>query len=80
MYSRYGDEQVVSQFMGVIQTIISFFQDGDDPLRSFTAGKHRFAILQEGFLYLVAISSMGETDAQVCASLHFEVKADNELA
>jgi vacuolar fusion protein MON1 len=51
--------------MGVIQTIISFFQDGDDPLRSFSAGKHKFSILQEGHLYLVAISSLGETDAQV---------------
>jgi len=69
VYSRFGDETVVSQFMGIIQTIISFFQEGDDPLRSFSAGKHKFTILQEGHLYLVAISSLGETDAQLRTQL-----------
>ncbi|KAF3936831.1 hypothetical protein ABW19_dt0204527 [Dactylella cylindrospora] len=69
VYSRYGDEAIVSQFMGVIQTIISFFQDGNDPLRSFTAGKHKFTILQEGYLYLVGVSSLGETDAQLRTQL-----------
>lgn len=65
VYSRYGDESVVSGYMGVIQAIISFFQDGDDMLKSFSAGKHRFAVVAEGPLYLVAISSMGESDSQV---------------
>ncbi|KAF3907666.1 hypothetical protein AA313_de0206445 [Arthrobotrys entomopaga] len=69
VYSRYGDESVVSQFMGVIQTIISFFQEGHDPLKSFVAGKHRFTIVQEGHLYLVAVSSLGETDAQLRTQL-----------
>ncbi|KAK6361366.1 Vacuolar fusion protein mon1 [Orbilia blumenaviensis] len=69
VYSRYGDEAVVSQFMGVIQTIISFFQEGSDPLKSFSAGKHRFTILQEGHLYLVAVSSLGETDTQLRTQL-----------
>ncbi|KAF3922099.1 hypothetical protein ABW20_dc0109814 [Dactylellina cionopaga] len=69
VYSRYGDETVVSQFMGIIQTIISFFQEGNDPLRSFSAGKHRFTILQEGYLYLVGVSSLGETDAQMRTQL-----------
>ncbi|EPS45671.1 hypothetical protein H072_329 [Dactylellina haptotyla CBS 200.50] len=69
VYSRYGDETVVSQFMGVIQTIISFFQEGNDPLKSFTAGKHKFTILQEGHLYLVGVSSLGETDSQLRTQL-----------
>ncbi|KAF3138989.1 Vacuolar fusion protein mon1, variant 2 [Orbilia oligospora] len=69
VYSRYGDEAVVSQFMGVIQTIISFFQEGSDPLKSFSAGKHRFTILQEGHLYLVGVSSLGETDIQLRTQL-----------
>ncbi|KAK6520879.1 Vacuolar fusion protein mon1 [Arthrobotrys conoides] len=69
VYSRYGDETVVSQFMGVIQTIISFFQEGSDPLKSFSAGKHRFTILQEGHLYLVGVSSLGETDIQLRTQL-----------
>ncbi|KAK6355112.1 Vacuolar fusion protein mon1 [Orbilia brochopaga] len=69
VYSRYGDEAIVSQFMGVIQTIISFFQEGKDPLRSFSAGKHKFTILQEGHLYLCGVSSLGETDSQLRTQL-----------
>ncbi|KAJ6261071.1 Vacuolar fusion protein [Drechslerella dactyloides] len=69
VYSRYGDEAIVSQFMGVIQTIISFFQEGKDPLRSFTAGRHKFTILQEGHLYLCGVSSLGETDSQLRTQL-----------
>lgn len=65
IYSRHGDESVLSGYMGVIQAIISFFQDGDDTLKSFSAGRHRFAVVAEGPLYLVAISSMGESDSQV---------------
>lgn len=65
VYSRYGDETVVSGYMGVIQAIISFFQDDNDTLKCFSAGKHRFAVVAEGPLYLVAISSMGESDSQV---------------
>lgn len=31
--SRYGDESRISSLMGVIQAIISFFQDGDDAIK-----------------------------------------------
>lgn len=30
---RYGDESRLSSFMGVIQAIISFFQDSDDTIK-----------------------------------------------
>ena len=33
IYSRYGDDSVISGYMGVIQTIISFFEDNGDTLR-----------------------------------------------
>ena len=33
IYSRYGDDSVISGYMGVIQTIISFFEDTGDTLR-----------------------------------------------
>ncbi|KAL7276866.1 Vacuolar fusion protein mon1, partial [Rhizina undulata] len=69
IYSRYGSESVISGYMGVIQAIISFFQDDDDTLKCFSTGKHRFAIMAEGPLYLVAISSMGESDSQLRAQL-----------
>ncbi|CUS12661.1 unnamed protein product [Tuber aestivum] len=69
IYSRHGDESVLSGYMGVIQAIISFFQDDNDTLKSFSAGKHRFAIAASGPLYLVAISSMGESDSQLRSQL-----------
>lgn len=31
--TRYGDESRISSLMGVIQAIISFFQDGDDAIK-----------------------------------------------
>ena len=34
IYSRYGDDDVISGYMGVIQTIISFFEDNGDTLKS----------------------------------------------
>jgi len=68
IYSRHGDESVLSGYMGVIQAIISFFQDDNDTLKSFSAGRHRFAIAASGPLYLVGISSMGESDSQVCSN------------
>jgi hypothetical protein len=33
IYSRYGDDAIISGYMGVIQTIISFFEDNGDMLR-----------------------------------------------
>jgi hypothetical protein len=33
IYSRYGDENQLSSFTGVIQAIISFYQDNDDVIR-----------------------------------------------
>ncbi|KAI5803482.1 trafficking protein Mon1-domain-containing protein [Peziza echinospora] len=69
IYTRHGDEKLISGYMGVIQTIVSFFQDNGETLRSFIAGKHHFVVVKEGPLYLVAISSLGESDGQLRAQL-----------
>ena len=81
IYSRHGngsgaEQMLVSGYMGVTHTIISFFQDSasggpGDSLRSFVAGKHRFVVLrEEGPLYLVAVSSLPcESEAQLRAQL-----------
>ena len=53
----------------MIQTIISFFESGDDQLKSFTAGASRFVVLTRGPLYLVAISKLGENDSQLRVQL-----------
>ncbi|KAF8419469.1 trafficking protein Mon1-domain-containing protein [Tirmania nivea] len=79
VYSRHGNESgteqmLVSGYMGVIQTIISFFHDSGggsggsgDSLRSFVAGKCKFVIVKEEG---AVISRCGEQVAfQVVATL-----------
>lgn len=65
IWSRHGDLSLINSYMGVIQTIISFYEGADNPLQGFTAGNARFVIVTEGPLYLVAISRLGESDAQL---------------
>ncbi|KAI8331316.1 MON1-like protein A-like protein [Chlamydoabsidia padenii] len=65
IWSRYGDESRLSVFTGVIQAIISFFQDSDDTIKSINAGDHKFVFLLKGPLYFVAISKTGESDTQL---------------
>ncbi|KAI9831940.1 MAG: Vacuolar fusion protein mon1 [Thelocarpon superellum] len=69
IYSRHGDQKLISSYMGVVQTIISFYQGAQDPLRAFSAGGVRFVILTEGPLYLVAISRLDESDTQLRVQL-----------
>lgn len=53
----------------MIQTIISFFLNGSDSLKSLTAGGTRFAVMSKGHLHLVAISRIGESDGQLRVQL-----------
>ncbi|AEO53996.1 hypothetical protein MYCTH_2296007 [Thermothelomyces thermophilus ATCC 42464] len=69
IYSRHGDLSLVNSYMGVVQTIISFYEGAKNPLLGFTAGNARFVIAIEGPLYLVAISRLGESDAQLRSQL-----------
>jgi hypothetical protein len=69
IYSRHGDLGLINSSMGVVQTIISFYESAKNPLLGFTAGNTRFVIVTEGPLYLVAISKLGESDAQLRAQL-----------
>ncbi|CAJ2501554.1 Uu.00g044070.m01.CDS01 [Anthostomella pinea] len=69
IYSRHGDLGLINSSMGVVQTIISFYEGAKNRLLGFTAGDTRFVIATEGPLYLVAISSLGESDSQLRAQL-----------
>ncbi|KAK4239833.1 trafficking protein Mon1-domain-containing protein [Achaetomium macrosporum] len=69
IYSRHGDLSLVNSYMGIIQTIISFYEGANNPLLGFTAGNARFVIAIEGPLYFVAISRLGESDAQLRSQL-----------
>ena len=69
IWSRHGDNELISNSIGVIQTIISFYQEAKDTLKSFVAGDARFCILSKGHLHLVAVSRMAENDAQLRVQL-----------
>ncbi|KAL5438267.1 Vacuolar fusion protein mon1 [Paraphaeosphaeria minitans] len=69
IYSRHGDDQLITNYMGVVQTLISFYQSTDDTLRGFTAGDVRFVVMSRGPLNLVAITRLPESDTQLRAQL-----------
>lgn len=69
IYSRHGDDQLITNYIGVVQTIISFYQGAHDVLRGFTAGDVRFVVMTKGPLNLVAITRLGESDAQLRSQL-----------
>ncbi|KAG6363396.1 hypothetical protein INS49_008495 [Diaporthe citri] len=65
VWSRHGDLSLINSSMGVVQTIISFYEGMKNPLQGFTAGNARFVVATEGPLYFVAISKLGESEAQL---------------
>lgn len=65
IWSRHGDLSLINSSMGVMQTIISFYEGMKNPLRGFTAGNTRFVVATEGPLYFVAISRLGESEIQL---------------
>ncbi|KAG7108825.1 Vacuolar fusion protein MON1 like [Verticillium longisporum] len=69
IWSRHGDLGLINSYMGIIQTIISFYQGANNPLTGFTAGDTRFVIATEGPLYFVATSRLGESDSQLRGQL-----------
>ncbi|KAL8938922.1 MAG: hypothetical protein Q9216_003642, partial [Gyalolechia sp. 2 TL-2023] len=69
IYNRHGDDNLISGYIGIVQTIISFYESAQDQLQGFTAGGARFVIMCQGPLYLVAISKLGESDSQLRVQL-----------
>ncbi|KAL9130861.1 MAG: hypothetical protein Q9217_001062 [Psora testacea] len=69
IYSRHGDDNLISSSIGIIQTIISFYEGSKDQLKGFMAAGARFVIISQGPLYLVAISKLGEDDIQLRVQL-----------
>jgi hypothetical protein len=69
IYSRHGDDQLITNYIGVVQTIISFYQSTHDTLRGFTAGDVRFVVMSKGPLNLVAITRLPESDSQLRSQL-----------
>ncbi|KAI6780147.1 Vacuolar fusion protein-like protein [Emericellopsis cladophorae] len=71
IWSRHGDLALINSSIGVIHTIISFYEGAKNPLQGFTADQTRFFVLTQGSLYFVAISKLGESDSQ----LRFQLEA-----
>ncbi|KJZ80607.1 Vacuolar fusion protein MON1 [Hirsutella minnesotensis 3608] len=69
VWSRHGDLNLINSSIGVVQTIISFYEGSKDSLHGFTAGDARFVVSIQGPLYFVAISKLGESDSQLRAQL-----------
>lgn len=69
IYSRHGDDSLISSIMGTIQTIISFFEGQENHLRSFKTVDARFVVVSQGPLYLVGISKLAESDTQIRSQL-----------
>ncbi|KAF2630014.1 DUF254-domain-containing protein [Macroventuria anomochaeta] len=69
IYSRHGDDQLITNYIGVVQTIISFYQSTKDTLRGFTADNVRFVVMSKGPLNLVAITRLPESDSQLRTQL-----------
>ncbi|KAJ6127063.1 hypothetical protein N7523_002675 [Penicillium sp. IBT 18751x] len=65
IWTRHGDGGLISTYVGIIQTIISFYEDAGDRLRSFSAADSKFVVLTRGPLHFVAISRMMESDNQL---------------
>lgn len=69
IYTRHGDGGLISDYIGIIQTIISFFQESGNNLKGFSAGKSKIYIYTQGPLHLVAISRLLESDSQLRCQL-----------
>ncbi|KND95317.1 Vacuolar fusion protein MON1 [Tolypocladium ophioglossoides CBS 100239] len=69
IWSRHGDLNLINSSIGVVQTIISFYEGSKNPLQGFTAGDARFVVSTQGPLYFVAISKLGESDSQLRSQL-----------
>lgn len=61
IFARFGDESKLSPLAGVLSALIAFVQDSGDTIRHICCGQHRVVFLMRGPLYLVAVSTCGDT-------------------
>ncbi|KAK5093537.1 Vacuolar fusion protein mon1 [Exophiala xenobiotica] len=69
IYTRHGSDAIISSYVGIIQTIISSYDSWNNQLRGFQAKDARFVILSQTNLFLVAISNLSESEAQLRSQL-----------
>lgn len=71
IFSRYGDEDTLAPFMGVVSAVISFVRDDQDQIRRVVAGDHSIVFLMKGALYMVCATRMGEDEEVIRRQLSF---------
>ena len=71
IFSRYGDEDTLAPFMGVVSAVISFVKDDQDQIRRVVAGDHSIVFLMKGALYMVCATRMGEDEEIIRRQLTF---------
>ncbi|OAP65288.1 hypothetical protein AYL99_01260 [Fonsecaea erecta] len=69
IYTRHGSDAVISSYVGIIQAIISSYSDAGDQLGSFQADGVLFVVLSQTNLFLVGITNLPESEAQVRGQL-----------
>lgn len=69
IYCRYGNEDKLAWLFGVIQTLVSFVQAGDDMIKSISAGDTLIVFLVKKPLILAAVSKTVENVAQLTNQL-----------
>lgn len=74
IYSMHGTDEIVAGYMGIIQTIVSYFgtsngEHNQQKLKYFKAGQTMFVISIEGPLILVVIDKLGHSELQLRAQL-----------
>uniref|UniRef100_A0A5S6R2E7 Vacuolar fusion protein MON1 homolog n=1 Tax=Trichuris muris TaxID=70415 RepID=A0A5S6R2E7_TRIMR len=75
VYTRYGSEEELSSFMGVIQALVSFISsrngddDNPDELVSMEAGLYRFVFARRPPLILCIVSRLGDSYPQLSRQL-----------
>ncbi|KAI9293964.1 DUF254-domain-containing protein [Neoconidiobolus thromboides FSU 785] len=70
IYTRYSDESKMSEYMGIIQAIISFYVDEGDSIRSINSTSHKIIFMQREPLYFVLVSRTNESEEILRDYLH----------
>ncbi|ODQ77974.1 hypothetical protein BABINDRAFT_9587 [Babjeviella inositovora NRRL Y-12698] len=77
IFSYHGTDETVTSYMGVIQTLVAFFQDdkdndnGDNLRTITTSNRTKFSVLNQSPLLFMAVSSQNEPDGVLSRQLAF---------
>nr|CAG4638358.1 EOG090X03TW [Cyclestheria hislopi] len=71
IYTKYGNEEQFVTLFGVMQALVSVFEDGKDTLDTIVAGDSKFVFLHQRPLILVAVSKLKDSVEQLRTHLRY---------